>query len=135
MSDRLLVIDDEDMVLRAIHRILHDHDVVCCDNAPEALERFARGERFDIVFSDLMMPQMTGMEFYETLRARHPELAARVVFCSGEAVTKRLTDFLRTTPNLLIEKPFEADLLLELVQHRLATMRPPTSDPLEPEPG
>jgi len=67
-----------------------------------------------------MMPMMTGIEFYEVLLGRNPELARRVVFLSGGAVTAKTEAFLASVPNLRMEKPFEVGNMLETVQVLLA---------------
>jgi two-component system, cell cycle sensor histidine kinase and response regulator CckA len=120
LRGRILVIDDEKLVLRAIQRILRDHEVVCTESAREALAFIERGERFDLILSDVLMPMMTGIEFYELLLEVNPDLARRVVFISGGAITAKVEDFLRSVPNLRIEKPFEVVNMLETIQQLLA---------------
>lgn len=44
---RLLVVDDEPLILRSVQRILHEYDLVCVDDAREAMKRIADGEAFD----------------------------------------------------------------------------------------
>jgi two-component system cell cycle sensor histidine kinase/response regulator CckA len=127
LRGRILVIDDEKMVLRAIQRMLREHDVVCTENAREALAFIEAGERFDLVLSDVVMPRMTGIEFYEVLLEKAPDLARRVVFLSGGAITAKVDDFLRSVPNLRIEKPFEVASLLGTIQRLLAQGRTPGS--------
>jgi CheY-like chemotaxis protein len=78
------------------------------------------GERFDIILCDLMMPTMTGIEFYETLLAQNPDLARRVVFISGGAITGKVDAFLQSVPNLRIEKPFKIATLRNTIQQLLA---------------
>ena len=117
---RLLVIDDEETVLRAIRRILKQHDVVGTERAREALGLLEGGKSFDIIFSDLMMPDMTGMAFYEELLRTRPEDAARVVFLTGGAITAEIADFLATVPNLRLEKPFGVVALRATVQQILS---------------
>src|SRR6185295_16584102 len=84
---RILVVDDDAMVHRAIARLLRGHDLVCADGARDALARIDRGERYDLMLTDLMMPVMTGIELYEQLAARDLAHARRVVFMTGGAVT------------------------------------------------
>ncbi|HEY0464812.1 MAG TPA: hybrid sensor histidine kinase/response regulator, partial [Polyangiaceae bacterium] len=117
---RILVIDDEEMILRVLTRILHEHEVICTPSAQEALDWIQAGQAFDLVLSDLMMPTMTGMEFYESLLARHPELAPRVVFMTGGAITSSAKAFLQSVPNHRLEKPFDTAALLKIVRVRLA---------------
>jgi nitrogen-specific signal transduction histidine kinase/CheY-like chemotaxis protein len=117
---RLLVIDDEEMILRALARILEEHEVHCTASAREALCWIDAGQEFDLILSDLMMPTMTGMEFYETLLARHPQLAPRVVFVTGGAITPRANAFLQSVPNDRLAKPFDKASLRKLIRERLA---------------
>jgi CheY-like chemotaxis protein len=122
LRGKILVIDDEEMLLRAIQRSLEDeqHAVVAMSQAREALTLIESGERFDIILSDLMMPNMPGLEFYEMLLTRNPDLARRVVFMTGGAVTAKVDDFLKSVPNIHMEKPFKIASLREVVQRRLA---------------
>jgi PAS domain S-box-containing protein len=117
---RFLIIDDEEMVLNAVSRILYHHEIVCMAHAREALERFKDDDKFDIVFCDLMMPSMTGIEFYEELLATRPELAPRVVFLTGGAMTSKAAEFLRIVPNERVQKPFGVNDLRTMVQQILA---------------
>jgi signal transduction histidine kinase len=122
LPGRILAIDDEGMLLRAIQRVLkdEDHDVVCTESAREAVSMIESGERFDIILCDLMMPTMTGIEFYETLLAQNPDLARRVVFMSGGAVTAKVDAFLVSVPNRRLEKPFKIAVLRDTIQQLLA---------------
>jgi signal transduction histidine kinase len=104
---RILLIDADEMFHRTIRRLLRDHDLVCTENARDALAILESGGRFDLILSDLMMPIMTGIELHEHLLAHDPELARRMVFVTGSAlVTSKAEDFLRSIPNLRLEKPF-----------------------------
>lgn len=105
---RVLVIDDEEPMLRAIDAVLGgQHELVLTRSAKNALERIEAGERFDAIVSDVMMPTMTGAQFFERLLEAHPEMARRVLFITGGATTPEIDDFLRSIPNERIEKPFE----------------------------
>ncbi|NPC83957.1 response regulator, partial [Pyxidicoccus fallax] len=118
---RLLVVDDEPLVCTALARTLRPHhEVTMSTRAQEALDRIIAGERFDVVFCDLMMPGMSGMEFYGVLKERYPEQAQRVVFLTGGAVTQQARAFLESVPSPHLEKPFAGRELLSLVQERLA---------------
>ncbi|ABF86938.1 putative sensory box histidine kinase/response regulator [Myxococcus xanthus DK 1622] len=117
----VLVVDDEPLVCTALGRTLRPHhDVTLFTRAQEALERIEAGERFDVVFCDLMMPGMSGMDFYSALQARHPEQAQRVIFLTGGAVTPQARAFLESVPSPHLEKPFAGRELLSLIQERLA---------------
>jgi CheY-like chemotaxis protein len=122
---KLLIIDDEPIVLNVLGRALRDHDVQCLTGAREALELIEKGERFDLIFTDLMMPTMTGMEFYEKLLLRDPDLARRTVFLTGGPLGSQFEDFLRTVPNRMISKPFDVGRLRDTVQQMLRAQAAP----------
>jgi PAS domain S-box-containing protein len=125
---RVLVVDDEPLVGRAVARSLASHhDVVTLTGAREALDRVSRGEDgFELLLCDLMMPEMTGMELHERLREVAPALAARTIFLSGGAFTAAAREFLERVPNARLEKPFEPRALRELVARVLeGTEAPP----------
>jgi PAS domain S-box-containing protein len=117
---RLLLIDDEDMVLKAICRILDEHEIVATADAREALARLEVDDRFDVILCDLMMPTMTGMDFYEELLRLRPDQAKRVVFLTGGALTAKVASFLDTVPNQRLQKPFGAASLRTTIQQLLA---------------
>ncbi|HVZ34744.1 MAG TPA: response regulator, partial [Polyangiaceae bacterium] len=79
----ILVVDDEPMLLRSVRRLLPEYELVCLESAREALDLLDAGRSFDLIVSDLMMPEMTGIDFYEALCARHPDAARRVIFITG----------------------------------------------------
>jgi len=108
---RVLIIDDELFVGRALARLLHTHDCVVETDARRALMAIERGPRPDAILCDLMMPGMDGEAFYEALRAKHPELAERVVFVTGGAFTLEARAFLATTERPVLDKPVDAGAL------------------------
>jgi CheY-like chemotaxis protein len=113
---RILVIDDEEILLKAYRRMLSEkHDVVVAQGGAKALELLRADTSFDVVLCDLMMPEVDGQGVYETLLSLSPGLAARVIFCSGGAYSRRLSDFVAGVQNLTLDKPFTADALREAV--------------------
>lgn len=105
---RILVIDDEEIVARAVRRTLQDeHDVTLSLGARPALEMLDAGQDFDLILCDLMMPDMTGMDFFAAIEARHSAHARRVVFLTGGAFTPRAREFLDRVGAPRIEKPFD----------------------------
>ena len=117
---RVLIVDDEPHVARVMERILRaSHDVTVCTGGQEALAHVDRGEHFDVVLCDVMMPNTSGMDVYAALRARHPAQAERVIFTTGGAFSDQAKVFLASVPNAQVNKPFSAELLRALVQERL----------------
>jgi len=121
---RILAVDDEPMVLRAIQRMLRGHEVTVEQRAVDALGRIDRGEGFDVILSDLMMPEMSGQALYEALLERSPALASKVVFITGGAVTAQAEDFLKTVVNPWLEKPFDAATLSRVVSRVIDQVAP-----------
>jgi signal transduction histidine kinase len=104
---RILIIDDEPQVSRTMQRMLRAHDVTTEKSALAALELLKANSRFDLIFCDLTMPELSGMDFYERLKAELPMLLERVVFVSGGVFTTRAADFLASVPNQRLPKPFQ----------------------------
>jgi PAS domain S-box-containing protein len=117
---RILVVDDEEMVLRAITRVLSgEHDIVAILSAKEALARCAAGDTFDVIICDLMMPGMTGMDLHRELTAIAPAQALRMVFLTGGAFTASGHQFLAATSREHMEKPFDRAQLSALVRRHV----------------
>ena len=78
----------------AIRRVLAKHDVTVVNDGRSALELLATGKEFDVVLSDLMMPNMSGMALFRAIVELHPGLAKKVVFITGGAFTPEAHAFL-----------------------------------------
>lgn len=121
----VLVVDDEPIVARVLRRILMaDHDVATAHSGREAMAHFEKGERFDVILCDLMMPVMNGMALHAELSEAIPEQAARIIFITGGAFTPAAKQFLDHVPNVRVEKPFEAANIRALVRGLVATAPP-----------
>jgi signal transduction histidine kinase len=117
---RVLIVDDEPRLCAILARLLGgEHDVTTLTNAATAVERIAAGERFDVIFSDLMMPGMSGMELHDELHRLAPHQAKRMVFLTGGAFTPKASEFIGRVPNRCLDKPFDYATLSALA-HELA---------------
>jgi len=117
---RVLVVDDDAMVARAIQRSLSNaHDLTAVMRGADALERIRRGERFDVIICDLMMPEMTGMELHAELVRAAPDQARAIIFLTGGAFTAGAQEFLEGVENQRIEKPFESAYLAAVIDDRM----------------
>jgi CheY-like chemotaxis protein len=118
------VIDDEVPIANTMRDLLGArHDVTATTSVRDALAAVEGGRDFDVIFCDLMMPGMSGIELYEELRDGRPALASRIVFMTGGAFTKRAAEFLATTENRRVEKPFSLGLIERIVRE-MASPRP-----------
>ncbi|MFW5877175.1 MAG: response regulator [Myxococcota bacterium] len=114
---RLLVVDDEPLVGRALRRVLRGCEVSVVSSGREAVDLLTRKEAsYDLILCDLMMPEMSGMDVYHTVAETHPDRAARFVFMTGGAFTPAAREFLDRVGNDRIEKPFDPYRLRELVK-------------------
>jgi CheY-like chemotaxis protein len=120
---RVLVVDDEPMLGRAISRGLRDHDVTVVTSGVDALALFQRGDRFDVVLCDLMMPGMPGFDLHDQLRILAPDQADRMIFMTGGATTTRAREFVASRPGGVLQKPVSMDTVRETVEHSFRTKK------------
>jgi signal transduction histidine kinase/CheY-like chemotaxis protein len=129
---RILILDDDRPVAAALALELEDHDVVVAESGREALEILRHDQDFDVILCDLMMPEVSGMDVYESLRLLSPTLQGRVVLMTGGAFTARARQFLATVDAMMIEKPFHPGQLHAVVhalEHRGERAQPPSPVP------
>jgi len=101
-----------------LHRALSDvHDVTVATDARTALDIVLSGAEFDLIFCDLLMPRMSGMDLYEELRAARPGVEETIVFMTGGAFTERAAQFLANVPNRKMTKPFDLTELEQMVSN------------------
>jgi two-component system NtrC family sensor kinase len=81
------------------------HTPVVASNGREGLELTER-ETFDLVISDLRMPELGGREFYEELARRQPAMLDRLVFSTGDTVRGDTLAFLESIDRPYLHKPF-----------------------------
>jgi PAS domain S-box-containing protein len=119
-SGTILIAEDEEPLRRVAKRVLEreGYQVLVAANGREALD-IIRARPVDLVISDLMMPQMTGLEFYHALRG--DRINVKFLFTSGHA-----PDELRTRPEFgtmlhMMPKPWDVPHLLAKVRELLGT--------------
>lgn len=113
---RVLVIDDEPLVGSSIRRILSGtHDVEVVTRAAEALEKIRTGTTYDAILCDLMMPELTGMDVYETLAQEFPVQASKMIFLTGGVFTDRAREFVEARPHRVVSKPFKPQRLKDII--------------------
>jgi PAS domain S-box-containing protein len=103
----VLVVDDEPDIRDSLADILGGagHRVPPACSGREALERL-RSARFDVVLTDIRMPDLDGRALYAEIARRWPAQAPRVVFVTGDTLASELRDFARESGRRVIEKPF-----------------------------
>jgi PAS domain S-box-containing protein len=117
-SARILIVDDEESILRYMRRFLNraNHSVVTAKNGREALDILDHDQEFDVVLCDLIMDEVSGMDLYEELKTSNPKLLNRFIFITGGAFTPRAKEFFTQIPNTKFEKPIDNSALLNAIQ-------------------
>jgi CheY-like chemotaxis protein len=118
----VLLVDDEETVLDLEQEILRGNcsKVWTARNGREALDILAR-ESVDVVVTDLKMPgEISGADIYAWVRNHNPALPTRVVFTMSDAHTEPVRGLLQESGCPWLQKPFNVDDFLRVVQQVLA---------------
>jgi PAS domain S-box-containing protein len=124
---RVLVVDDEPQLCDLLREVLEAQqiEVATAESGEVALELLQEA-RFDAVVCDLRMPGMDGPGLWRLCCERHPALARRFVFVTGDTLSTGAREFLQETGCTCIEKPFAP---AELLQHVFACLEAPAPAP------
>jgi sigma-B regulation protein RsbU (phosphoserine phosphatase) len=120
----ILVVDDDEGVLRAVSRILArgGRRVVEAPGARAALEQ-ARASPFDLVVVDVRMPEMNGFELMRILKREHPDLDVIIMTGNVEESDENLLRAIDEGAYYFIQKPFDRRVMLALVDRCLELRR------------
>jgi signal transduction histidine kinase/ActR/RegA family two-component response regulator len=122
---RLLVVDDEVLVARAVRRVFDkEFRVDVALDGQVALEKLRKAD-YDVVLCDVMMPGISGLDVYRQVRSENEALARRFVFATGGLFSQELSDNVKRLSNMIIEKPFDPAELRRVI---LAAVPEPRSD-------
>ncbi len=122
---RILVIDDDPAVGRALRGMLEeDQRVECVTDPRAALRLLLSTSEFDLVFCDIMMPTLSGQDIFQALRFNRPGYETRLVFMTGGAYTPRIQEFLEQIPNKRLEKPFDLRKVRRIVEAVVLSSNP-----------
>ena len=127
MKKRILLVDDEETLRLALHEALTDdgYEVENSGDSVKALE-LAKSNTYDLVISDLKMPNMGGLQLVAELKKLHPDIKPIVMTAYGsietviEAMHIGVVDFLT--------KPFKIEHIRGVIRRVLNTTPPPTSN-------
>ena len=105
-----MVVDDDEMVAKTVARIvgrrLLGAEVRMVHSVREAIGEIERGFDPKLIFCDMMMPELTGMDFLDYIQKNRSEMESRIRFMSGGATTPKTQEFLESLGSKLIRKPF-----------------------------
>jgi DNA-binding NtrC family response regulator len=117
---RALVVDDEPTIRTAVARYLRrgGWEAEEAEDGRVALRKLGRIglHGYQVVVSDLRMPNCSGVELHDWLAENRPDLFARLIITTGDLASPAWTDFVSRTPRPLIEKPFDLAVLARLIE-------------------
>ncbi len=112
-----LVVDDEPMLRSALSQMLSPLcDVVVAESADAALALLEQGASFDAILCDIVMPQRTGIDFYDELSRRFPSMVERLGFITGGVLDSAIQNFFETSGRPRVYKPFSVADLVDTVR-------------------
>ncbi len=122
ITQRILVVDDEEDVCRSVRKILSrkGFDVDAALSADDAVKRINE-TAFDLVITDLMMPKTDGMELLKIIRDHYPEL--EVIMITGYASIDTAVKAVKLGAAGYLPKPFTPDELMTITRKALDDRR------------
>jgi two-component system NtrC family sensor kinase len=116
----ILVVDDESSIQALLRDVLNmdGHQVDVAGSGAEAL-RHMFDRQYDLIITDIKMPEMSGQEFYHRVREIDREQAERMVFITGDTVNVATRQFLQRVSNPCLVKPFKVEEIREVVERQL----------------
>lgn len=124
-SQLVLVVDDEPSVLSLIKDVLtaDGHKVETASDGRVALSRLAEIE-FDVVVSDIRMPEVDGRTLHREIERLNPDLVRRMVLLTGDTLSPETIEFLGQAGRPILFKPFTIDDLRRAVRAARTGARP-----------
>ncbi len=116
---RILVVDDDSGILRSVERVLgHHYEVVCTLSPAEAIE-LSNQFKPDLAILDIRMPEMDGFQLMGRLKDSRPDLDIILMTGSVHELDAQLVRAIREKAFYFLQKPFDREVLLTLVERCL----------------
>jgi PAS domain S-box-containing protein len=121
MTNNILIVEDEPAIRDVLTRTLsaRGYQVQAVSDGKAGLDKLAKNA-YDLIFTDLKMPGMSGRELYQAIKKQHPNSAEKVVFITGDVMTAKTRDFLVSTGRPYLVKPFDAKDMAGVMEKVLA---------------
>jgi CheY-like chemotaxis protein len=116
IARRILVVDDEPLIVSSLQVALAKSADVLGETSPERALRLLEGGTFDAIVCDVMMPGLTGVDLHARVASSKPELASRFVFMTGGTFTARTREYLDGAENPCLTKPFDIRDLVAAIE-------------------
>jgi PAS domain S-box-containing protein len=117
----ILVVDDEVVIRDILQRILADrgYEVESAESGAEGLEKIEKRE-YDAYLLDIKMPGVDGKDLFEAINKNSPHLINRVIFITGDTITRSTQDFLESTGRTYLSKPFDFARLIGSIEESIS---------------
>lgn len=110
---KILIVDDLPNILNSLRRLLEDEQIVTVALGGRAALKILedRGMSFDLIITDINMPDISGIDLYRYINKKHPKLGSQIIFLTGSILSEKINDFLGSINNPHLEKPFTPQAL------------------------
>ncbi len=107
-----MIVDDDEIVVQLVKEILEEEgfETEVARDGMEGLEKIKQ-LKYDVIICNRAMPRMRGDQLYLEVQKLSQKLAKRIIFISGD-----ITDFIRSTGNRFLAKPFSHQQLIDVVK-------------------
>ena len=122
---RLLLIEDDELIRRQLTRLLTQEFIV--QTAPSGRIGFATIQQEaqpDLIITDLLMPDGSGIDLYWWLKRYHPSLCEKIVYITGGAHDERIQRFTEQVPNIILEKPIPPKQFIQTIRQLCSHPQP-----------
>ena len=114
----ILIVEDEQVIGMICHRILarEGFKVTLATDGYLAINLLDKS-KFDVFLIDIKLPGIDGLEVYQYISLKHPSLSPKVIFMTGDTMSRNIPEFVATTGCQLLRKPFTINELLAAVNN------------------
>ncbi len=112
----VLVVEDEQVIGAICKRVLtkEGFNIVLTDDGIKAVKLLTEN-KFDLCLLDIRTPGMDGLELYDHISRNYPNLSPKIIFMTGDSLSKNIQEFASKVGCRLLEKPFSTHELVTIV--------------------
>ena len=105
---RILIVDDNLLNIKVATKILNEYNFIIdsCDSGYKCIEKINNGEKYDIIFMDIMMPKMSGLETFKKIKET-PDFNTPVIALTADAIEGKANKYLEVGFSAYLSKPIE----------------------------
>ena len=114
----MLVIDDDPGILQFVEDAFSGEPIAIetALGGRDGIARLSTGRVYDVILSDMRMPDIDGKSIFRYVRENRPELERRLVFATGDVANPEAIEFMQVCGRPILEKPFSIRVLHETVE-------------------